>query len=151
MICQIYNQNLAYESTFNYLGLDIDRYFNMKSVYDSMYKLVNHKLYLLKLISLRPSVTVNAALAVGKSMIISMINYGNIFLTSLIQEDKSDLQTLQNKILRCCLDIVDPLDMNVDEMHNLANVEFVDKRRTINLLTIVHKGVQGNNFDMIEH
>ena len=71
----------------------------MKSVYDSMYKLVNHKLYLLKLISLRPSLTVNAALAVGKSMIISMIDYGNIFLTSLTQEDKSDLQTLQDKIL----------------------------------------------------
>ena len=79
---------------------------------------MNHKLYLLKLI--RPSLTINASLAVGKSMIISLIDYGNIFLTSLTQEDQSDLQKLQNKILRCCLDIVDPLDINVEEMHNLA-------------------------------
>ena len=35
----------------------------------------------------------------------------------------------------------------MEEMHNLANVEFVDKRRIINILTIV----QGDNFDMIEH
>ena len=84
-------------------------------------------------------------------MIISLIDYGNIFLTFLTQEDQSDLQKLQNKILRCCLDIVDPLDMNVKEMHNLTNVDFVDKRRIKSLLTLVQKGVQGDNFDMIEH
>ena len=36
-----------------------------------MYKLVNHKLYLFKLI--RPSLTVEAAIAVRKSMILSLI------------------------------------------------------------------------------
>ena len=75
--CQIYNQTLEYENTFKYLGVDIDRYLTMKSFFDSMYKLVNHKLYLLKLI--RTSLTVEAALAVGKSMILSLIDYGNIF------------------------------------------------------------------------
>ena len=98
--CQIYNQTLEYENTFKYLGVDIDRYLTMKSFFDSMYKLVNHKLYLLKLI--RPSLTVEAALAVGKSMILSLIDYGNIYLTSLTQKDQEDLQKLQNKVLRCC-------------------------------------------------
>ena len=45
--CQIYGQELSYVATFKYLGIDIDRNLNMKSFYDSMYKLVNHKLYLL--------------------------------------------------------------------------------------------------------
>ena len=98
--------------------MDIDRYLNMKSFYDSMYKLVNHKLYLLKLT--RPSLIVQAALSVGKSMIISIIDYGNIFLTTLTQEDKSDLQKLQNEILSCCLDIVDPMDINIMEIHNFV-------------------------------
>ena len=52
VICQIYKQNLVYERTFRDLGVDIDRYFNLKSFYDTMYKLVNHNLYLLKLIRL---------------------------------------------------------------------------------------------------
>ena len=104
-----------------------------------MYKLVNHKLFLLKLI--RPSLTVQAALAVGKSMILSLIDYGNIFLTSLTQKDLEDLQKLQNKVLRCCLNIVDPLDMNVIEMHRLVNVHMVDKRRKKCLLTVIHRGV----------
>ena len=76
-----------------------------------MYKLVSHKLNLLTL--MRPPLAVKAALAVRKSMILSLIDYGNIFLTCITQEDKSDLQKLQNKILRRCLDIVDPMDFNI--------------------------------------
>ena len=142
--CQIYDQTLSYVNTFKYLGIDIDRNLNMKSFNDSMFKIVNHKLYLLKLI--RPSLTIDAALAVGKSMILSLIDYGNIFLPCITQEDKSDLQKLQNKILRCCLNIVDPLDINVMEMHDLVKVNTVDCRRSYNLLTIIHNGVKGNKF-----
>ena len=147
--CQIYNQTLEYENTFKYLGVDIDRYLTMKSFFDSMYKLVNHKLYLLKLI--RSSLTVEAALAVGKSMILSLIDYGNIFLTSLTQKDQDDLQKLQNKILRCCLNIVDPMDMNVAEMHRLVGVNMVDQRRKKCLITTVHKGVLDKKHVMLEH
>ena len=136
-------------NTFKYLGVDIDRYLTMKSFFDSMYKLVNHKLYLLKLI--RSSLTVEAALAVGKSMILSLIDYGNIFLTSLTQKDQDDLQKLQNKILRCCLNIVDPLDMNVAEMHRLVGVDMVDQRRKKCLITTVHKGVLEKKHAMLEH
>ena len=117
--------------------------------YDSMYNLVNHKLYLLKLI--RPSLTVKAALIVGKSMIISLIDYWYIFLTTLTQEDKSDSQRLQNKILRCCLDIVDSMDINIAEMHNLVNIDFVDVQRTYSLLTVVHNRVKSNKFKMLNH
>ena len=147
--CSIYGQNLSYVSTFKYLGIDIDRYLNMKSFYDSMYKLVNHKLYMLKLI--RPCLTIDAALAVGKSMILSLIDYGNIFLTCLTHEDKSDLQKLQNKILRCCLNIVDPLDINITEMHTLTKVDPVDAQRTYNLLIMVHKGVKENRIKLLDH
>ena len=144
--CFIYNQKLTYESTFKYLGVDIDRNLNMKSFYESMYKLANHKL-------IRPSLTVNAALAVGKSMIISLIDYGNIFLTALTREDQCDLQKLQNRVLRCCLDIVDPMDINVTNMHNIVNVKLVDIRRKHNLLIMVHKGILENNFahNMVNH
>ena len=148
-ICRIYDQDLSFVNTFKYLGVDIDRHLNFKSFYDSMYRLVNHKLYLLKLI--RPALTVQAALSVGKSMILSLIDYGNIFLTILTQEDKSDLQKVQNKVLRCCLDIVDLLDMNIIEMHSMVNVDLVDERRTYNLLTMTHRRVKAGKFKMLDH
>ena len=84
-------------------------------------------------------------------MILSLIDYGNIFLTCLTQEDKSDLQKLQNKILRCCLNIADPMDMNVVEMHNLVGVDFVNERRSYSLLTMVHNGVKNNKINMLQH
>ena len=84
-------------------------------------------------------------------MILSLTDYGNIFLTILTQEDKSDLQKLQNKVLRCCLDIVDPLDMNIIAMHNLVNVDLVQERRTYNLLTMIHKRVKADKFKMLDH
>ena len=99
----------------------------MKNYYDTAYNLVNPKPYLLKLT--RPSLNIDAALSVGKSMILSLIDYENIVLT---QDDKIDLQKLQNKILRCCLNIVDPMDINTVEMHDMVNVEMIDKRGTSN-------------------
>ena len=84
-------------------------------------------------------------------MILSLTDYGNILLTILTQDDKSDLQKLQNKVLRCCLDIVDPLDMNIIAMHNLVNVDLVQERRTYNLLTMIHRRVKADKFKMLDH
>ena len=148
-VLTMYNQQLSYVNSFKYLGIEIDRNLNMKGFYEALYKLVNHKLYLLKLI--RPSLTIDAAVSVSKSMILSLIDYGNIFLTGLTQEDKSDLQKLQNRILRCSLNIVDPLDMNVTAMHELINVDLIGKRRTSRLLTTIHNGVNKNKFTMLNH
>ena len=79
---------------------------------------------------IRPCLTIKAALAVARNMILSLIDYGNIFLTGCTQGDKSDLQTLQNKILRCCLKIEDPLYINTIKMHNMLAISFVEQRRT---------------------
>ena len=84
-------------------------------------------------------------------MILSISDYGNIFFTTLTNEDRDDLQKLQNKILRCRLNIADPLDMNTLEMHNMVNVGMVNVRRTINLLTVVHSGVLKHKYKMLNH
>ena len=126
-----------------------DKNLNLKNYYDTAYKLVKPKPYLLKLT--RQSLTINAALSVGKSLILSLIDYGNIFLTGLTQDDKTGLQKLQNKILRCCLNSVDPMDINTVEMHDMVNVEMIDKRGTSSLFIIVHSGVNSNTINMINH
>ena len=54
---------------------------NVKGQFEYLYKIVNHKLFLLKII--RPCLSTKAALSVAKSMILSLIDYGNIFLTEV--------------------------------------------------------------------
>ena len=75
--------NLDYVSSFKYLGVEIDRNLSMKGQYEYLFKAVKHKFFLLKLI--RPSLTIKAALEVARSMIFSLIDYGNIFLTGCTQ------------------------------------------------------------------
>ena len=41
--------------------------------------------------------------------------------------------------------------MNVIQMHNLVNVQMVDKRRTNCLLTTVHRGVLGGKYAIVDH
>ena len=67
------------------------------------------------------------------------------------QKDQDDLQKLQNKVLRNCLNIVDPLDMNVIEMHRLVGVDMVDQRRKKCLITTIHKGVLDKKHNMLDH
>ena len=123
----------------------VDRNMNMKGQFEYLHKIVNHKLFLLK--TIRPCLTTKAALSVAKSMILSLIDYGNIFLTG----DKSDLQKLQNKVLRCCLQIQDPLEINVLEMNDLVDVCMVDQRRILQLLIIIMKNMLCGKLPLIDH
>ena len=82
---------------------------------------------------------------------LSLIDYGNVFLTRGTEGDKSDLQILQNKVLRCCLKIDDPLDQNIVEMHDMLNILMVDQRRTFHLLTLIKKSVVENKVDLVDH
>ena len=75
--------NLDYVSSFKYLGVETDRNLSVKGQYEYIFKAVNHKFFLLKLI--RPSLTIKAALEVARSMIFSLIDYRNIFLTGCTQ------------------------------------------------------------------
>ena len=110
---------------------------------------INHKPFILRII--RPCLTIHAAVNIARSMILSLIDYGNIFLTCCTQGDKSDLQVLQNKILRCCLRIEDPLDQNIVEMHNMLKIMMVDQRRILQLLILIKKNSLINKFEYVNH
>ena len=43
-----------------------------------------------------------ASIYIVKTMICSIIDYGNMFIGSCKEQDLSDLQVLQNSALRCC-------------------------------------------------
>ena len=53
-------------------------------------------------------INTKAALDVAKTMLCSIIDYGNIFLSSINEADLNDLQILQNNAIRCCYKISDP-------------------------------------------
>ena len=106
----------------------------MRNTFDQIYKNASHKLYTYRLI--RGSLTMFAATKVLKTMFVSVLDYGNIFLTGINQDKLYDLQKLQNDALRCCL--------NINDMHKQLNLHLLDHRRTVQLLTCVRKCIDNN-------
>ena len=76
------NTQLQYEPTFWYLGKNIDQNLRMESMYDTIYRNASHKLYIYRLV--RGSLTMSAATQVLRAMFVSVLGYGNVFLTEKV-------------------------------------------------------------------
>ena len=87
----------------------------MKTVSDSIYRNATHKLHIYRLV--RNSSTMSAAIQILNSMFLSVLDYGNVFLTGINKNSLSDLQKLQNDAIRCCLKIKQPRDAHVADLH----------------------------------
>ena len=70
---KIDNLVIQYVNSFKYLGIETDKNINMKGQYKYLYKIVNHKFFLLRLI--RPCLTIQAALSIARSMILTAPNH----------------------------------------------------------------------------
>ena len=81
------NTPLNYVSSYLYLGVDIDKHLTFKTFYNNTFKKVAYKLSLLRRI--RFMLTEKATLDI--IMFCSVIDYGNIFLSSCNDGDLDDL------------------------------------------------------------
>ena len=131
---------VGYVNSYLYLGIDIDNGLTFKQYYGNMFKRISYKLYLLRRI--RYMLTYKAALDITKTMFCSIIDYGNIFLSSCNDGDLNDVQTLNNHALRCCCSIKNPLDVHILDFHKNVNVQMVDVRRKRQILTCIWRNVK---------
>ena len=65
-------------------------------------------------------------------------------MSSILEEMKGNIQTLQNNALRCCLNIMDPRDANVIAIHQQVNVLLFKERLILNLLLCIRNAVIEN-------
>ena len=129
-----------YVTSYLYLGVDIDNMLSFKQFYNNTFKNISYKLSLLRRI--RYMVSIKAALDLTKTMFCSIIDYGNIFLSTCNLKDLNDIQILQNHALRCCHKVSDPRDENVNQLHNSSNVVLVDVRRKRQILTCIWRNIE---------
>ena len=126
-----------------YLGVDIDSMLTFKNHYSNTFKNVSHKLFILR--KLRYMINVKVALDITKTMLCSVIDYGNIFLSSINEADLSDIHILQNNAIRCSYGVSDSRDEHIHDLHVRANMKFVNTRRQKQILTClwrnIHKGI----------
>ena len=129
-----------YVSSYLYLGVDTDNMLTFKKHFSNTFKNVSHKLFILR--KIRYMINTKAVLDVAKTMLCSIIDYGNIFLSSINEAELNDLQILQNNAIRCCYKISDPRDEHILELHVRANMKLVDTRRQKQILTCLWRNIK---------
>ena len=87
-------------------------------------------------------INTKAALDITKTIICSVINYGNIFLSSCNNFDLDEI--LQNHALRCSYSIKNQIDVHIVELHVKANIRSVNVRRKKQILTCSWRNIKGN-------
>ena len=86
----ISNVNIKYVTSYLYLGVDIDSSLTFKQYYANMFKKISYKLSLLRRI--RYMITLKASLDITKTMFCSIIDYGNIFISTCNENDLKDIR-----------------------------------------------------------
>ena len=124
---QIYIDNceIEYVSTYTYLGMLLDKSLSLENHLQKVIQRTTAKMVELR--KMRRFLNTQAALMVYKSMILPIIEYGNIFLGACSLDSRKKLQSLQNKSLRCALS--EDKYSNVDELHKKANKNKLAQRR----------------------
>ena len=85
---------------------------------------------------MRNFLDVKAALLVYKSMLLPILEYGDILLTATLNVNKKRLQILQNKGLRCALN--KGIETSTDELHEKAKLLRLKYRREQHLMSFLY-------------
>ena len=100
------------------MGVEIDSHLLLKGHVNRLNKNASHKLFLLR--RLRHVLTTHAATLVFKSMFLEVLDYGLLFVTVVLLKMFEDLQMNQSHALRAVLNVQDPQDVNVIELHGIV-------------------------------
>ena len=124
------NNSIDRVSSYNYLGITLDEQLSFELHVKNIISRVSNKVFQLR--KLRKYLTNNSALLVYKNMILPLMEYGDIYLYSATKECRKNLQTLQNKALKCALG-KDRMFGTI-ELHKEAKLNKLITRRKIHLL-----------------
>lgn len=134
---QIGKEPLQWVNSFSYLGLEIDENVEFNAAIKQMHRKAAFKLRSMYL--LKDSLTDFGRLTMAKSMIIPYLDYGLLFMSSCHDSLLQRLQRLQNKVLKCALQL--NRTAGTLQMHSTARVLLIKDRIRHNQLSLIHHGV----------
>ena len=121
-------------TSYKYLGLNLDDKLNYKKHVKGIVALTSGKLKQFQ--RMRSFLTKKAAITVYKSMLLPLLEYGDVFLSAASLEDRKKLQTLQNKGLRCALN--KGMETSSEELHLEAGLLKLRFRREQHVLNYMY-------------
>ena len=135
MMLSLNNTVLEKVCSYKYLGFILDDQLNFNKHVKSMTNLITHKLYLLSRI--RKYLTKVACISIFKTMILSLIEYGDIIYAGTSQNNITTITNLFYRGLRIC----DSSNTKItrDQLCHDCHIAPLDVRRDIHLLLFMCK------------
>ena len=144
MILSLNNTVLERVCSYKYLGFILDDQLNFNKHMSEMINIVSHKLYLLSRI--RRYLTTEACILVFKTMVLSIMEYGDIIYAGTSKMNLDKIENLFYRGLRIC----DGSFVAKSRMQlcTETNITTLDKRRNVHLLLFMHK--QCNKVELLK-
>ena len=131
------NRRIDYINQYDYLGTIFDSEMSLLPLYKRTIKLVNNKIFLLR--KIRKYIDYNTAISIYKQTILPMFDYSGFLLMSLTKGQQSELQTMQNHVLRFAKNVrIKDMISRID-LHKEAKILSLCQRREKQLLTLMYK------------
>ena len=127
--------------SYKYLGFILDDQLNFNKHVTEISKIVSHKLYLLSRI--RKYLTQNACVNIFKTMVLSLIEYGDIVYAGTSHDNLNKLAKLFYRGLRICDNSNFRISRN--DLCNDCHIAPLELRRDIHLLLFMHKQIGNEN------
>ena len=129
---------------YKYLGVTLDMNLNFNKHLQNCLRIASHKAYLLS--KVHSYITTEAALRIYKTMILPVIEYGDILYDNSNMKLLGKLQTLQNRCLRICS--LEAYHVPVIYLHEVCNIAGLNLRRNMHLILYMYK--QKRNITIVD-
>ena len=140
-ILSLNNNRLDRVSSYKYLGFILDEHLNFNKHVSEICNIVSHKLFLLS--KIRRFLTVQACITIFKTMVLSVIGYGDIIYAGTSSNNLDRIDKLFFRGLRICLG--SEIVFTKEELCYECNISLLKKRRDLHLLLYMHKQSTNKN------
>ena len=137
-------KEIQYVHNFNYLGVLFDDRVCFTAYYRMVKRRVENKIFVL--FKIRKYVDNATALLIYKQAVLPLLEYAGFVLVSCTIQQRRNLQTLQNNVLRLCKRYLLRDRVQIQDLHNECNIIGLEQRRRKQLLRLMylHSKKEGN-------
>ena len=122
---------------YDYLGTIFDSEMSLLPLYKRTIKIVSNKIFLLR--KIRKYIDYHTAISIYKQTILPIFDYSGFLLLALTKGQQSDLQTMQNDVLRFAKNVrIKDMISRID-LHKEAKILSLVQRREKQLLILMYK------------
>ena len=133
---KVSNVSVRFVKQYSYLGITLDCEMTLQPLMKHIKKSITNKIFNLR--KIRKYLNEKAAVVIYKQTILPLIDYAGFLLLSCGISERSDLQKMQNDILRICCKITMNDHVSIKDLHKRCKIISLEQRMQKQLLWLMY-------------